>query len=213
MDGNDRWAKKNNLSIYNSYKNGANNLLKLTQYIFKNHDIDIVSAFALSSHNFQRPKKIISYLIKVLDEFSDLTLDSFDRNYGISFIGDFNFLPNNIISKLKQIEKINYKSKKKLLIFINYSGKNDILNASKTILVDKKNINIKNFEKNLKTYNFPDPDLIIRTGGYKRLSDFMLYQSSFTEFEFSKKLWSDFNATDLNKIIISYFSIVRKFGR
>ena len=213
MDGNNRWAKKNNLSIYNSYKNGAQNLLKLTNFIFKKHEINTVSAFALSSHNLQRPKKIIFYLIKIIDEFSDFTIKNFKNNYAIKFIGDYNFLPKKIVTKLNQIEKINTNSSRNLLIFINYSGTNDILNSISKISKSKNDITKKSFEKNLKTYGFSDPDLIIRTGGFQRLSDFMLYQTSFSELSFSKKLWPDFNSKDLNRIIKNYHKIVRKFGK
>ena len=213
MDGNNRWAKKNNLSIYNSYKNGAQNLLKLTNFIFKKYEINTVSAFALSSHNLQRPKKIIFYLIKIIDEFSDLTIKNFKNNYSIKFIGDFNFLPKKIVTKLNQIEKINTNSSHNLLIFINYSGTNDILNSISKISKNKNKITKKNFEKNLKTYGFSNPDLIIRTGGFQRLSDFMLYQTSFSELSFSKKLWPDFDSKDINRIIKNYHKIVRKFGK
>ena len=118
-----------------------------------------------------------------------------------------------IVTKLNQIEKINTNSSHNLLIFINYSGTNDILNSISKISKNKNKITKKNFEKNLKTYGYSDPDLIIRTGGFQRLSDFMLYQTSFSELSFSKKLWPDFNSKDLNRIIKNYHKIVRKFGK
>ena len=214
MDGNNRWGKINNYGMYNTYNNGANNLLKLTEHIFKNYEIKTVSAFALSLHNLKRSNKIISHLIKVLDHFtSHLLLNDFNHNFKISFIGNFSFLPKNIILKLHKIEKINISKTKKLIIFLNYSGKVDILNSIKKITEKKIVINDNNLKKYLLTNSVPDPDLIIRTGGFQRLSDFMLYQSSFTELFFVKKLWPDFKTSDLDNIIKKFRTTKRKFGK
>ena len=213
MDGNNRWGKINNLGMYDTYNNGAKNLLKLTEHIFKSYEIKTVSAFALSSHNLNRSKTIVSNLIKVLDHFTDQLLNDFNHNFKISFIGNFSFLPKNIILKLHKIEKINSSKTKKLIIFLNYSGKVDILNSIIKLIEKKIDINDKNFKKFLLTNSLPDPDLIIRTGGFNRLSDFLLYQSSFTELFFVKKLWPDFKTSDLNNIIKKFRMIKRKFGK
>ena len=212
MDGNNRWGKINNLGMYDTYNNGAKNLLKLTEHIFKSYEIKTVSAFALSSHNLNRSKTIVSNLIKVLDHFTDQLLNDFNHNFKISFIGNFSFLPKNITLKLHKIEKINSLKTKKLIIFLNYSGKVDILNSIIKLIEKKIDINDKNFKKFLLTNSLPDPDLIIRTGGFNRLSDFLLYQSSFTELFFVNKLWPDFNSSDLIKIIRKYKNIKRNFG-
>jgi len=213
MDGNNRWGKINNLGMYDTYNNGAKNLLKLTEHIFKSYEIKTVSAFALSSHNLNRSKTIVSNLIKVLDHFTDQLLNDFNHNFKISFIGNFSFLPKNITLKLHKIEKINSLKTKKLIIFLNYSGKVDILNSIIKLIEKKIDINDKNFKKFLLTNSLPDPDLIIRTGGFNRLSDFLLYQSSFTELFFVKKLWPDFKTSDLNNIIKKFRMIKRKFGK
>ena len=214
MDGNNRWGKINNYGMYDTYNNGANNLLKLTEHIFKNYEIKNVSAFALSLHNLKRSKTIISHLIKVLDHFtSQLLLNDFNHNFKISFIGNFSFLPKNMILKLHKIEKINISKTKKLIIFLNYSGKVDILNSITKLTEKKIVINDKNLKKFLLTNSLPDPDLIIRTGGFQRLSDFMLYQSSFTELFFVKKLWPDFKTSDLDNIIKKFRTTKRKFGK
>ena len=213
MDGNNRWGKINNLGMYDTYNNGAKNLLKLTEHIFKNYEIKTVSAFALSLHNLKRSKAIVSNLIKVLDYFTNQLLNDFNHNFKISFMGNFSFLPKNIILKLHKIEKINSSKTKKLIIFLNYSGKVDILNSITKLIENKIDINDKNFKKFLLTNSLPDPDLIIRTGGFYRLSDFLLYQSSFTELFFVKKLWPDFKTSDLNNIIKKFRIIKRKFGK
>ena len=213
MDGNNRWGKINKLGMYDTYNNGAKNLLKLTEHIFKNHEIKTVSAFALSLHNLKRSKTVVSHLIKVLDHFSSQLLNDFNHNFKISFIGNFSFLPKNIILKLHKIEKINNSNTKKLVIFLNYSGKVDILNSITKLIEKKIDINDRNFKKFLLTNSLSDPDIIIRTGGFSRLSDFMLYQSSFTELFFEKKLWPDFKASDLDNIIKKFRTIKRKFGK
>ena len=213
MDGNNRWGKINKLGMYDTYNNGAKNLLKLTEHIFKNHEIKTVSAFALSLHNLKRSKTVVSHLIKVLDHFTSQLLNDFNHNFKISFIGNFSFLPKNIILKLHKIEKINNSNTKKLVIFLNYSGKVDILNSITKLIEKKIDINDRNFKKLLLTNSLPDPDIIIRTGGFSRLSDFMLYQSSFTELFFEKKLWPDFKTSNLDNIIKKFRTIKRKFGK
>ena len=213
MDGNNRWKKINKLGMYDTYNNGAKNLLKLTEHIFNNHEIKTVSAFALSLHNLKRSKTVVSHLIKVLDHFTSQLLNDFNHNFKISFIGNFSFLPKNIILKLHKIEKINNSNTKKLVIFLNYSGKVDILNSITKLIEKKIDINDRNFKKFLLTNSLSDPDIIIRTGGFSRLSDFMLYQSSFTELFFEKKLWPDFKASDLDSIIKKFRTIKRKFGK
>ena len=213
MDGNNRWGKKNKSTTYYSYKKGAEKIFKLSEYIFKNYNINTVSAFALSYHNLKRPPKIINNLIKIIDELCNQIINKFNDEFRIKFLGDFNFLPKNIYLKLIQIEKINKNKKKKLVIFLNYSGQIDILNSALKLKNKKNKPSLKNFEKNLSTFSLPNPDLIIRTGGYQRLSDFMLYQISFCDFIFSKKLWPDYQISDLNRNIKEYYKIEKKFGK
>ncbi len=214
MDGNNRWSKKNQINLYNGYKKGANTLVNLTDFIFENTSSKYVSAFALSKNNLNRSKTLISTLKKVLVEFCDKDLQSNVRNkFNIRFIGNRNFLSEEIKSKIKVLENHNISSKKLLLIYLNYSGKEDILQAAQNYnhhLIKSKN-KIK-FNDLLLTKGIPDPDLLIRTGGFKRLSDFLVYQSSFTELFFTKKLWPDLKKSDLTKILSSYKSIERKFG-
>ena len=204
MDGNNRWSKINSLNQYNSYKKGAKKIIDLTQYIFSNHEVKFVSAFALSKNNLKRSKKIITLIKKILNE----ALENFDKDkhkFDLNFIGDFSFLEKKTqyhIDRHNNIEKFD----KKLVIFLNYSGQTDIENASKKI---KK---FNNFKKNLSTNHLPNPDILIRTGGFSRISDFMLYQLAFTELFFLNKLWPDISKSDIAKIMKRYSKIDRKFG-
>ncbi len=214
MDGNNRWSKKNNKTKYNGYKKGSNNLIYLTNYIFENTNSNYISAFALSKNNLNRSKNLISTLKKVLLDFLDNKVNNKLRNnFRVKFIGDRSFLNKEINKKIEDIENLNVKSSKFLLIYINYSGKDDIIQAAEKYHIYLKNKKkVKKFEDFLLTKNIPNPDILIRTGGYKRLSDFLLFQTTFTEFFFTKKLWPDLTKNDLLKIFKKYYSIERKFG-
>tara|TARA_X000000950_G_scaffold255913_1_gene320970 strand:+ start:1600 stop:2244 length:645 start_codon:yes stop_codon:yes gene_type:complete len=213
MDGNNRWSKKNKKSKFNAYKTGSNNLIDLSNYIFENTNSNYVSAFALSKNNLNRSKNLISTLKKVLLEFIEKKINyEFRIKFNVKFIGDKSFLSSEIIKKIKEIENTKANSSKFLLIYINYSGKEDIIQAAQNYCLNNKNNNKVKFEDFLLTKDIPDPDILIRTGGYKRLSDFLLYQTTFTEFFFLNKLWPELTKNDLSKIFAKYYSIERKFG-
>ena len=213
MDGNNRWTKKNKLQRYNGYKKGADTLIKLSNYIFQNTETKYISAFALSKSNLNRSKKLISILKTLLLEFLNDAINKKNQNkFNIKFIGNRNFLTNEINQKIEELEKIKIKSKKYLFIYINYSGKEDIDQAAYNLYskkIKKNKCKLKDF---LLTKDLPDPDLLIRTGGFTRLSDFIIYQSTFTELFFINKLWPDLTNRDLNRIFNKYLSIERKFG-
>lgn len=211
MDGNTRWAKKNNQNLYDSYKKGSLKLLNLTEYLFRSYDMSFVSSFALSSHNLKRSAKTISILKKVLNDFLDSNINEDRYKFSIRFIGDLTFLNSSLIEKLKNLEAKKQNFNKSLIIFINYSGRQDIINSinsqKKNDLIKKDNLNYF-----LSTKDFPNPDLIIRTGGFQRISDFMLFQIAFSELIFTKKLWPDISNSDLKRMIKKYHDTERKFG-
>ena len=210
MDGNNRWSKKNNISKFEAYKSGSENLIKLSKFVFNNYDIKYISAFALSSNNLRRSSKVINILKKVFIYFLDNIKNQELSNFEIKIIGDLSFLDKIILEKTNNFLKKQEKSKKKLILFINYSGKTDIENAHKKLLQNKNNsMKLSDF---LTTSDIPDPDVLFRTGGFQRLSNFMLYEISFTELFFSKKLWPEINNHDLKKVIEKYYTIERKFG-
>tara|TARA_A100001035_G_scaffold266692_1_gene249997 strand:- start:5779 stop:6417 length:639 start_codon:yes stop_codon:yes gene_type:complete len=212
MDGNNRWSKKNDLNKFKGYKAGVENLLKIADYLFNYNKVNYISAFALSKNNLKRPKSLINVLKNILIEFLDneAKLNSC-KKYNIRFIGDRNFLSKEINNKIDYIENIKKNSKKYLIIYLNYSGRQDIIQAAKKFKLSK----IKNasFLKFLSTSKFPDPQILIRTGGFNRISDFLIFQLTFTEFFFTKKLWPDFKINDVLRILKKYYLIERKFGR
>ncbi len=213
MDGNNRWSKLNSKSKLKSYTNGANKILKITEFIFKNYkDVKYISAFALSNNNLNRSKIILDTLKKVFQNFLN-QINKFDNYpFNITFKGDLSFLDKEIINKINKIKPLD-KRKKTLIIFVNYSGRKDIELSYKNKLKD--NISFKNFKVNkyLSTWNLPDPDILIRTGGFRRISDFLLYQLAFTELYFLNVLWPNISNTNVKNIINNYMKTSRKFGR
>ena len=209
MDGNHRWSKKNNLPKYDSYKRGANKLLELTKFVFEKYDIRFVSAFALSKHNLKRGSSIIKIIRMLLYAFLEGNIDKNKNSFNIVFKGNLNILPKKLVNDLKNLESSKFKHN--LIIYLNYSGKDDILSAT-NILNKSTHINDKIFKNALKSSSIPDPDMLIRTGGFKRLSDFFLYQVSFTEFFFTNILWPDLKKSNIKNFIKQFYKIDRKFG-
>ena len=205
MDGNNRWSRKRSLSKYESYKQGARKLITLSDNIFSNTKVDTISAFALSKNNMLRSPNIIKVIKKILFE-ALIQLENKNKNYDLVFIGDFDFLEKKIKNLIFKINK-NQLFKKKLVIYLNYGGREDIQQAAKFISFKHK------FEKNLLTFGFSDPDILIRTGGFKRISNFLLYQLAFTELFFLNKLWPDISYADILRIISQFNKIERKFGK
>ena len=211
MDGNNRWSIKNSKTKFDAYSKGAQKLISVSEYIFKNSNVRYISAFALSNNNLYRAKSIINILKNILSDYLDDEKNISRLNFQIIFFGDLSFLGKKLIDKIKKLEKFKKNKKKKLLIFLNYSGRKDIKMQynQRNIISDNQN---NSFNKNLATNNIPDPEILIRTGGYQRISDFMLYQIAFTELFFLKKLWPDISNNDVKKIISNFKLIKRKFG-
>jgi len=206
MDGNNRWSKKKSLSKLNAYKKGAENLIKLSHYLFNNTDAKFISAFALSKNNLERPTSLLNIIKKVLKN-SLKQINEHQINFDIHFLGKFDFLDKetqNLITKFNHSDNFS----KKLFIYINYGGREDLEKAASNIKKKKSNL-----KSHLITSHLPDPDILIRTGGFRRISNFLLYEIAFTDFFFLDKLWPDLSNSDLRKIIKNYSSIERKFGR
>ena len=211
MDGNNRWSKINKVNLNKSYKKGAEKLFKMVDRCFFYHNIKYVSTFALSSHNLSRPKKAISPILKLLDSYLEEFLSNTSKyKYNIRFIGNFDIFKKETIGKLNIINNQNNHSKT-LIIALNYSGSEDIITAANLFRNNKnKKMHFSDF---LSISQYPSPDLLIRTGGFKRLSDFFLFQMSFTEFFFTKTLWPNLKYNSIDIIISKFLKIERKFGK
>ena len=210
MDGNGRWGEKRKKGRNFGHLNGVETVKKVVKHSIK-LNIPIVTFYVFSSENWKRPKKEISFLFKLIEKyFSNEINKIINEGIKINIIGDINNLPKNIKFTLKKTIKLTEKNKKILVnLAINYGSQNEILVA---IQKTKGKINIKNFERNLYTKNIPDPDILIRTGGHQRLSNFLLWQLAYSELYFLKKLWPDFKSTDLIKIVNKFKKIKRNFG-
>ena len=210
MDGNGRWGKKRNKSRNYGHLKGVEIVKKIVAKSIK-LKIPVISFYVFSSENWKRPKNEISYLFTLIKNYF---LNEIDRvtsqGIKINIIGNLNKLPKDIRKILyKTINSTKNNKTITVNLAINYGSKNEIIMALKKI---KKNINIKNIEKNLYTKDIPDPDILIRTGGYQRLSNFMLWQLAYSELFFISKLWPDFNPNDLEKVIKKYRKRKRNFG-
>ena len=170
MDGNHRWSEKNRLDPFDGYIKGSKKLLEISNYIFDNFDTQYITAFALSKNNLKRTNKKIKILKSVIRYFLE-DLDSLSRfKFKISIKGNLGFLEKGLINKINDLNSRNLRYKKNLIILVNYSGQDDILNSIIKISKLKLKPNRKNFEKNLFFSSLPNPDLLIRTGGYQRIS-------------------------------------------
>ena len=212
MDGNNRWSNKNNIKLYDSYIRGSKKLLSISNYIFSNYEINYITSFALSKNNLKRPTEKIKTLINVLEYFIDDKNNLNQYRFNISIKGNLSFLNKKLKKRITEFNSKPQNYSKSLIILLNYSGQDEILDTIKKLIKSEKKINQYNFEKNLLLNNIPYPEILIRTGGYNRISNFMLYQLAFTDFFFTKKLWPDISNKDIKKFIDDFRKIDRKFG-
>ena len=212
MDGNGRWGLKHKKSRNAGHKEGLKTIEKIIKETVK-QKIKFLTLFAFSTENWKRPKKEITYLLNLLEIFlKDKIEDLNKQNIKLNIIGVKNF-SKKLNSLLNISEKKTSKNTKlQLNLAINYGSKIEIINAIKLFNKSKLNINEKNFSKYLQTKNIPDPDLLIRSGNTKRLSNFLLWQIAYSEIFFEKKLWPDFNEKDYLKIIKQFKKIKRNYG-
>jgi undecaprenyl diphosphate synthase len=213
MDGNGRWGIKNKNSRNAGHKAGLNSVESIIDECIK-IKIRYLTLYTFSTENWKRPKKEINFLFNLLENFLRNKIGNLvKKKIKVKFIGEINNLPK----KLKKLIKISEKKTSKNVILqiniaLNYGSKNELIKAIKLINKNDLKINESNIQKNLFTNNIPDPEILIRTGNTKRLSNFLLWQIAYSEIFFEKKLWPDFNKKDFKKIIIKFKKIKRNFG-
>ena len=210
MDGNGRWGIRKNKGRNYGHLNGVKTVKKIVETSIK-LKIPFVTFFVFSTENWKRPKSEIDFLFKLIINYFKQELSTVISNkIKINIIGKTNQLPLKIKQSLKKTVKLTENNKKIIVnLAINYGSKDEIISSIKKL---KNRISIKSLEDNLYTKNIPDPDILIRTGGHKRLSNFMLWQLAYTEIYFLDKLWPDFNNNDFKKIIKNYKKLKRNFG-
>jgi undecaprenyl diphosphate synthase len=212
MDGNGRWGLKHKNSRNEGHRAGLNtieNILKETLI----QKIKYITLFTFSTENWNRPKKEIKYLFNLLENFLLDKIEDLDKkNIKLKIIGykKFSLQLNKLLKKSEK--KTEKNTKLQINLALNYGSKKELIETFKILKNQKKNFTEHNVSNNLLTKGIPDPDLLIRTGNTKRLSNFLLWQIAYTEIFFEKKLWPDFNEKDYSKIIKNYRSIKRNFG-
>ena len=213
MDGNGRWGIKHKKSRNAGHRAGLNTVdLIINQCI--HHKIEFLTLYTFSSENWKRPKDEITFLFKLLENFLIKKINKIiEKDIKINFIGELNKLPTKLQKLIKISEKKTLNKKTlQVNIALNYGSKMELINTVKKIKQKKIIINEKNIDNNLYTKHLPNPDILIRTGDTHRLSNFLLWQLSYTEIFFEKKLWPDFTGKDFDKIINKFKSIKRNFG-
>ena len=214
MDGNGRWGLNRRKSRNYGHLKGLNTVETVIKSSL-DQKIPYLTLYTFSTENWKRPDNEINFLFNLIREHIKKNLKKIiKQGIKINIIGKRKKLPFDIVQSLKLIEK---KTKKNNAITINlalnYGSKEEIVDASRKFIFNKKKVlNIKNFQEKLYTKNIPDPDILIRTGGTRRLSNFFLWQIAYAEIFFIDKLWPDFNEKDFNKIISKFYKIKRNFG-
>ena len=211
MDGNGRWGKKKGKNRNYGHLKGVETVKKIVKASIKTK-IPMLTFYVFSSENWKRPKSEIKYLFNLIKIYFIKEIKNIQKQgIKLNILGEKEKLSSEIRHVLKKSVSATKNNKKIVVnLAINYGSKNEILLAFKKI---KKKINIKNFEKNLYTKRMPFPDILIRTGGRQRLSNFMLWQLAYTELFFLKKLWPDFTSADFMRVLNKYQKIKRNFGK
>ncbi len=213
MDGNGRWGKKRNKGRNFGHLKGVDTVKKIVQSSLK-FKIPIITFYVFSTENWNRPLTEINFLFNLIGLYFKKEIKNVIKNgIKINVLGNTKPLPKDVKNILNDTLKRTKKNKKLIVnLALNYGSKNEIKNSFIKIVKNKQNFTLKNISKNFYTKNLPDPDILIRTGGKKRLSNFMLWQLAYSELYFLDKLWPDFNEKDLKKVINNYKLIKRNFG-
>ena len=213
MDGNGRWGLKHKNSRNAGHKAGLNTVEKIIKESIKNK-ISFLTLFAFSTENWKRPKKEINYLFTLLENFLINRIEDLHKqNIKLKILGSRKFSTKLNRLLYNSEKKTSKNTKLQINLALNYGSKSELIDAFKKIKKSKSTINEKNLSRNLQTKNIPDPDLLIRTGNTKRLSNFLLWQLAYAEIFFEEKLWPAFNEEDYRKIIYNFKHIKRNFGK
>ena len=220
MDGNGRWANKRRLPRLEGHRQGAKSVRRAVEFCRRN-GIEFLTLYAFSTENWRRPSSEVAGLMRLLSQFIDSELNELhENNIRVRTIGDLSRLPSDLIAKIRNaVEKTRDNQKMTLNIALSYGGRQDIISASLKIAaaiqsgaLRKEEVNEQLYSKFLDTQGLPDPDLLIRTGGEMRVSNFLLWQLAYAELYFTPALWPDFDENTFMEAINAYCSRQRRFG-
>ena len=213
MDGNGRWGMNKRKSRNYGHKQGLKTVEKIIKESLKKK-IRYLTLYAFSTENWKRPKNEINYLFSLLDNFLSNKIKELNKEKIKFFVIGKKKFNKNLNNLLNYSEKLTANNKRlQINLALNYGSKSEIIYTLNSIVKKKLKINEKNISKNLYTQNIPDPDILIRTGNRRRLSNFLLWQLAYSEIFFEKKLWPDFNENDYNKILNKFKKTKRNFGK
>ena len=213
MDGNGRWGLKNKNSRNEGHRAGLKTVEVILEETIK-QNIKFITLFTFSTENWNRPRKEIKYLFKLLENFLLNKIDELNnKNIKLKIIGNKKISPqlNRLLKKSENLTAKN--TRLQINLALNYGSKIELIETFKKLKKLKKKFTEKNVSINLQTSGIPDPDLLIRTGNTNRLSNFLLWQMAYTEIYFEKKLWPEFNVIDYKNIIKRFKFTKRKFGK
>ncbi|HDL50687.1 MAG TPA: di-trans,poly-cis-decaprenylcistransferase [Firmicutes bacterium] len=214
MDGNGRWAQRRGLPRVFGHREGVKAVRRSVEFAYKK-GIKTLSLFSFSTENWKRPREEVMFLMNLFKETIDREFDELiDRGIRIKFLSKREGIPDFVLERMERAENLSKENEKmNLLIALNYGGRYDIVQAVNRIIKEKKEkIDEESFKKYLLTFPFQDPDLLIRTSGEKRISNFFLYQLAYTELYFTETLWPDFDESEFEKALKEYERRKRKFG-
>lgn len=216
LDGNGRWAKKRNKPRTFGHKNGADNVVDIALHA-KDRGVKYLTLYAFSTENWKRPKKEVSYLMKLLFKFIETKMNLLmENNVKLNILGDLSKLPDFARDAcVRAMDQTKDHDGLFLNMALNYGGRDDVVKAVKTIIkegIDPNDITEETISSNLYTAGMPDPDLMIRTGGDIRISNFLVYQLAYTELYFTDVLWPDFTKEEFDKALKEFTSRDRRYG-
>ncbi|MBO5293936.1 MAG: di-trans,poly-cis-decaprenylcistransferase [Clostridia bacterium] len=213
MDGNGRWAQKRGMPREFGHTHGAATFKKIGRYC-ESIGLKYMTVYAFSTENWKRPQKEVDAIMKLFDEYIEQCfIEMVDDNVHIRFIGDLTIFPDSLRAKMDRIERETAHKSFLLNIGVNYGGREEITHAcNELIKLGKKNITEEDISAHIYTADCPDPDLIVRTGGDLRTSNFLLWQSAYTEYYFTDVLWPDYSGKDVDEAVEAFYSRKRRYG-
>ena len=213
MDGNGRWAQKRGMPREFGHSYGAATFKKIGRYCEK-IGLKYMTVYAFSTENWKRPKKEVDTIMKILDDYiEDCFKEMYDENVRFRFIGNLSIFPESVREKMAKIESESAHKPFILNIAVNYGGREEIVHACNELIASgKQEITEEDISNFTYTQGQPDPDLIVRTGGDIRTSNFLLWQSAYAEYYFTKTLWPDYSEKDVDEAVEAFYSRKRRYG-
>lgn len=213
MDGNGRWAKKRGMPREFGHSHGAATFKKIGRYC-ESIGLKYMTVYAFSTENWKRPQKEVDTIMQIFDEYiEECFVEMEDDNVHFRFIGNLDIFPEQLQEKMARIDRETAHKPFILNIAINYGGREEIAHAcNELIKLGKTDVTEEDISKHLYTGTCPDPDLIVRTGGDLRTSNFLLWQSAYAEYYFTDVLWPDYSSADVDRAVAAFYSRKRRFG-